>query len=65
MSSFEQYFSAVKDLRTEYNYRYTDKDLETYSYWIKTCFESEMSCYLCLEMLWLEIEENKKLWVNL
>jgi len=58
---FEEYFSAVKELRTEYNYRYTDKDLKTYSYWIKTCFENEMSCYKCLEMLWFETEENKEL----
>ena len=53
--TFESYFSAVKELRTENNYDYTDEELEKYSGYFKDCWKINMSCYKALEFLWFEI----------
>lgn len=55
MSNFEEYFSAVKDRRTEDNYDYTDADLEKYRYYFECCYKSNLSIYKSLEFLWFEI----------
>jgi len=36
--TFEEYFSAVKELRTENNYDYTNEELEKYSSYFKDCW---------------------------
>ncbi len=54
-NSFEQYFLAVKELRTENNYNYSDDILEEYRYYFKDCWKINLSCYKALEFLWFEI----------
>lgn len=58
--NFNDYFLALKQRRDEDEYIYTDEDLDKYIDWIKTCFDNNMSCYLCLEMIWFETEEAKE-----
>lgn len=53
--NFEDYFSAVKELRTESNYDYTDEELEKHSDYFKDCWKNNRSCYKALEFLWFEI----------
>ena len=53
--TFESYFSAVKELRTENNYDYTNEELEKYSSYFKDCYKSNLSVYKSLEFLWFEI----------
>ncbi len=60
METFEEYLEALKKRRDEDGYRYTDEDFNTYSDWIKTCHEKNISFYKCLEMMWFETEEGKK-----
>lgn len=55
MRTFDEYFSEVKKLRTEDNYRYTDKELEENRGYFEDCYKQNLSCYLCLEILWFEI----------
>jgi hypothetical protein len=60
MRTFDEYFSGVKNLRTENGYRYTDQDLENHIEYFKSCWEQNISCYISLEMLWFETEEGKQ-----
>ena len=53
--TFESYFSAVKKLKTENNYNYTDEELEKYSSYFKDCYKQNLSCYKALEWLYFEI----------
>jgi len=53
--TFEEYFLGVKELRTENNYDYTDKELEKYSGYFKDCYKRNLSVYKALEFLWFEI----------
>lgn len=55
---FEEYFSAVKQLRTENNYKYTDEELEKYSGYFKDCWITNLSTHKSLEFLWFEINED-------
>ena len=54
-NSFEEYFFAVKELKTENNYSYTDEELEKYSSYFKDCYKQNLSAYKALEFLWFEI----------
>jgi hypothetical protein len=54
-NSFEEYLEAVKRRRDEYNYGYTDEDLEKYEYYFEDCYRSNLSVYKALEWLYFEI----------
>lgn len=56
--TFEQYFSGVKELRTEDNYDYSDEILEQHKDYFKNCWENNLSKYKSLEFLWFEINEG-------
>ena len=51
----EDYLVAVKELRTENKYNYTDEVLEQYEYYFKECCKSNLSVYKSLEFLSFEI----------
>lgn len=53
--SFEEYLAAVKALRDEYQYSYTDKDLEKHQDYIQDCFKTNLSVYKCLEFMYFEV----------
>ena len=55
MRSFEEYFQVVKELRTEFDYRYNDEVLKEYEYYFKDCWKTNLSCYKALEWLYYEI----------
>lgn len=54
MKKFDEYFSAVKKLRTKDSYRYTDEELEKYSGYFKDCWKQNLSYYKALEWLYFE-----------
>lgn len=58
MKTFNEYFSAVKERRTEDDYGYTDQELEKYSGYFKDCWKINMSEFKALEFLWFEINDE-------
>ena len=55
--SFEDYLSRLKDSRDEDGYRYTNKDFKLYEDYIRDCYETGLSVYKCLELMWFATEE--------
>ena len=55
----EDYLIAVKELRTENKYNYTDEVLKEYEYYFKDCCKSNLSVYKSLEWLSFQINGEK------
>jgi len=55
---FEDYFSAVRNRRTDDNYPYTDENLEKHKGYFKDCWKINLSPYKALEWLSFEINSN-------
>jgi len=61
METFENYLMRLKQRRTEDNYKYTDEDFNKHIEYIKSCWKINLSVYKCLEFLYFEENEFKKL----
>ena len=57
--TFEEYLQRLKDRRNEDNYGYTDEDFIRYEYYIRNCYDDNLSVYKCLEFMWFQTEEVK------
>lgn len=57
--TFEEYLQDLKTRRTEDNYSYSDEDFEKYKDYINNCYETNLSIYKCLELMWFNTEEAK------
>lgn len=57
---FEDYFSAVKQRRTEDDYKYTDEELEQHIEYFKNYNKTNLSIYKSLEFLWFQTDEGKE-----
>lgn len=57
--TFDEYSQRLKDRRTEDNYKYTDKDFESYNDYIMDCWRCGMSVYKCLEFMYFAKKEIK------
>lgn len=57
---FEDYFSAVKQRRTEDDYKYTDEELEHHIEYFKNCNKTNLSVYKSLEFLWFQLSDMEK-----
>lgn len=65
METFEQYYTRLKTRRDKDEYLYTDADLENLAGYIKDCYESGITPYLCLEMMYYAKRNNEEQYVQL
>ncbi len=54
---FEDYLNRLKQRRDEDGYKYSNEDFEKYNDYINNCFETNLSVYKCLELMWFNTEE--------
>ena len=53
--TFEEYFSAVKELRTKDDYNFTDETLEKHIKYFKKCYRNNLSVYKSMEFFYFEL----------